>query len=46
MNWISFTVVVFVGVIGSIALIVGQNDMATFAIGALVGLLSPTPYKQ
>ena len=44
MNWNAFTVCVTVGVAGIVALIVGQTDIATVCIGALVGLLAPSPF--
>jgi hypothetical protein len=43
-NWTALLVCGLLGVCGIVALIVGQTDMAALSIGALAGVLAPSPF--
>jgi hypothetical protein len=42
-NWTALLVCGLLGACGIVALIVGQTDMAALSIGALAGVLAPSP---
>jgi hypothetical protein len=44
-NWNSLAVCVLLAACGIVALVL-KNDLAAVCVGALVGVLTPTPYER